>query len=87
MGSWPVIQACTLFNSEMAPAHLRGALNILFQLSVTIGILAAQLINYGAQSCAVSTLAGPAGHQLYSTIMQNSSILNLVCRDPLPCPD
>ena len=33
----------------MAPSHLRGALNILFQLSVTIGILAAQLINYGTQ--------------------------------------
>ena len=33
----------------MAPPHLRGALNILFQLSVTIGILAAQLINYGTQ--------------------------------------
>ena len=42
-------QACTLFNSEMAPPHMRGALNILFQLSVTIGILAAQLINYGTQ--------------------------------------
>ena len=43
------LQACTLFNSEMAPAHLRGGLNVLFQLSVTIGILVAQLINYGTQ--------------------------------------
>lgn len=42
-------QCVTLYNSEMAPAHLRGALNILFQLAVTIGILAAQLINYGTQ--------------------------------------
>ena len=33
----------------MAPAHLRGALNILFQLCVTIGILVAQLINYGVR--------------------------------------
>jgi sugar porter (SP) family MFS transporter len=44
------IQCTTLYNSEMAPAHLRGALNILFQLAVTIGILVAQLINYGTES-------------------------------------
>jgi sugar porter (SP) family MFS transporter len=43
------IQCTTLYNSEMAPAKLRGALNILFQLMVTIGILVAQLINYGTQ--------------------------------------
>lgn len=43
------IQCATLYNSEMAPAKLRGALNILFQLMVTIGILVAQLINYGTQ--------------------------------------
>ncbi|MCO5547522.1 hypothetical protein L7F22_000972 [Adiantum nelumboides] len=41
-------QAVPLFLSEIAPAHLRGALNILFQLNVTIGILAAELVNYGA---------------------------------------
>lgn len=43
------IQCTTLYNSEMAPAKLRGALNILFQLAVTIGILIAQLINYGTE--------------------------------------
>lgn len=42
-------QATPLFLSEMAPYNLRGALNILFQLAVTIGIFAAQLINYGTQ--------------------------------------
>lgn len=31
----------------MAPAKLRGALNIGFQMAITIGILAAQLVNYG----------------------------------------
>lgn len=31
----------------MAPARLRGMLNILFQLMITIGILIANLINYG----------------------------------------
>eukprot|EP00878_Enallax_costatus_P013969 GHUV01014608.1.p1 GENE.GHUV01014608.1~~GHUV01014608.1.p1 ORF type:complete len:359 (+),score=48.02 GHUV01014608.1:129-1079(+) len=34
----------------MAPYNLRGALNILFQLAVTIGIFVAQLINYGTQN-------------------------------------
>ncbi|KAG6548533.1 hypothetical protein Mapa_010021 [Marchantia paleacea] len=40
-------QAVPLYLSEMAPARLRGALNIMFQLATTIGILAANLINYG----------------------------------------
>lgn len=31
----------------MAPAQLRGALNIGFQLAITIGILVANLVNYG----------------------------------------
>jgi sugar porter (SP) family MFS transporter len=43
------IQCTTLYNSEMAPARLRGAMNILFQLMVTIGILVSQLINYGTE--------------------------------------
>eukprot|EP00798_Chlamydomonas_sp_ICE-L_P024848 gene24848-10505_t len=43
-------QATPLYLSEMSPFKLRGALNILFQLAITIGILAAQLINYGTQS-------------------------------------
>ncbi|RCV10031.1 hypothetical protein SETIT_2G079100v2 [Setaria italica] len=39
-------QAAPLFLSEIAPAHIRGALNILFQLNVTVGILAANVVNY-----------------------------------------
>lgn len=31
----------------MAPAHLRGALNIGFQLAITLGIFIANLVNYG----------------------------------------
>lgn len=42
-------QATPLYLSEMAPHHARGSLNIMFQLAVTIGILGAQLINYGTQ--------------------------------------
>ncbi|KAK9914843.1 hypothetical protein WJX75_001199 [Coccomyxa subellipsoidea] len=40
-------QAVPLYLSEMAPHKIRGALNICFQLATTIGILAAQCINYG----------------------------------------
>ena len=36
-----------LYLSEIAPVHIRGQLNIMFQLSITIGILVAQIINYG----------------------------------------
>ncbi|KAL5098599.1 hypothetical protein RYX36_002926 [Vicia faba] len=37
----------SVFLSEIAPSRIRGALNILFQLNVTIGILFANLVNYG----------------------------------------
>ncbi|TQD77673.1 hypothetical protein C1H46_036774 [Malus baccata] len=40
-------QAVPLFLSEVAPTRIRGALNILFQLMCTIGILVANMINYG----------------------------------------
>ncbi|KAM7254801.1 hypothetical protein ACFE04_020042 [Oxalis oulophora] len=39
-------EAVPLFLSEIAPSKHRGAVNILFQLFVTIGIFAANLINY-----------------------------------------
>jgi sugar porter (SP) family MFS transporter len=38
-----------VYLAEMAPAKLRGSLNVIFQLFVTIGILIASLINYGSQ--------------------------------------
>lgn len=44
------MQAVPLYLSEMAPAHLRGTLNIGFQLMITVGIFAANLINYGTAS-------------------------------------
>ncbi|CAL5354997.1 unnamed protein product [Camellia sinensis] len=40
-------QAVPLFLSEIAPTRIRGGLNILFQLNVTIGILFANVVNYG----------------------------------------
>ncbi|KAG6557087.1 hypothetical protein Mapa_001014 [Marchantia paleacea] len=40
-------QAVPLYLSEIAPSHLRGALNIMFQLVITFGILCANLLNYG----------------------------------------
>jgi len=42
-------QAVPLYLSEMAPARLRGAFSNGFQLSVGIGALAANVINYGTE--------------------------------------
>lgn len=44
------MQSVPLFLSEVAPAHHRGAVNILFQLFITIGILIANLVNYSVSS-------------------------------------
>eukprot|EP00249_Psilotum_nudum_P036830 c8842_g1_i1 orf=323-1882(-) len=43
-------QAAPIYLSEMAPAQLRGGLNIMFQLNTTIGVLFANLVNYGTQN-------------------------------------
>ncbi|KAL3627632.1 Transcription factor stp1 [Castilleja foliolosa] len=40
-------QSVPLYLSEMAPYRYRGALNLGFQMSTTIGILAANVLNYG----------------------------------------
>ncbi|KAL3502286.1 hypothetical protein ACH5RR_036735 [Cinchona calisaya] len=40
-------QSVPVYLSEMAPAQIRGALNIGFQMAITIGILVANLVNYG----------------------------------------
>ncbi|KAK9102118.1 hypothetical protein Sjap_019372 [Stephania japonica] len=42
-------QAVPLYLSEMAPAHLRGGLNIMFQLATTLGIFTANMVNYGTE--------------------------------------
>ncbi|XP_060975018.1 sugar carrier protein C-like [Cannabis sativa] len=39
-------QSVPIYVSEMAPYKYRGALNMLFQLTITIGILVANLLNY-----------------------------------------
>lgn len=41
------MQAVPLYLSEMAPAKIRGRVNQLFQLTTCLGILIANLINYG----------------------------------------
>lgn len=41
-----ILQAVPLFLSEIAPVQFRGAINILFQLLVTVGILVANLVNF-----------------------------------------
>lgn len=42
-------QAVPLYLSEMAPTHMRGALNMMFQLATTLGIFIANMINYGTE--------------------------------------
>ncbi|KAL4441204.1 hypothetical protein ABPG77_011441 [Micractinium sp. CCAP 211/92] len=45
-------QSVPVYLSEMAPFHARGALNILFQLATTTGVLTAQLVNYALRDYA-----------------------------------
>ncbi|RWV78281.1 hypothetical protein GW17_00060772, partial [Ensete ventricosum] len=52
--------AVPLFLSEIAPTRIRGGLNILFQLNVTIGILFASLVNYGTDKLSLSLAGIPA---------------------------
>lgn len=40
-------QAVPVYLSEIAPTHLRGGLNIMFQLATTTGIFTANMVNYG----------------------------------------
>lgn len=44
-----IMKAVPLYLSEMAPTHLRGALNMMFQLATTLGIFTANMVNYGTQ--------------------------------------
>ncbi|XP_047327029.1 sugar transport protein 7 [Impatiens glandulifera] len=42
-------QAVPVYLSEMAPHHLRGGLNMMFQLATTLGIFTANMINFGTE--------------------------------------
>ncbi|KAI5416007.1 variant 2, Sugar transport protein 7 [Lathyrus oleraceus] len=43
-------QAIPLYLSEMAPTHLRGGLNMMFQVATTLGIFTANMINFGTHN-------------------------------------
>ncbi|XP_056167374.1 sugar carrier protein C-like [Syzygium oleosum] len=45
-------QSVPLYVPEMAPYKHRGSLNVLFQLSITVGILCANVVNYFTQKMA-----------------------------------
>lgn len=51
------VQSVPLYLSEIAPPKLRGGLNFMFQLATTMGILIAQLVNYGALLAPLSIAA------------------------------
>ena len=44
-----VLKAVPLYLSEVAPTHLRGGLNMMFQVATTFGIFIANMINFGTQ--------------------------------------
>ncbi|KAI7839232.1 hypothetical protein COHA_006930, partial [Chlorella ohadii] len=81
--------AVPLYLSEAAPHKYRGGLNMMFQLAVTIGILAAQLINYGTQEISWGWrlslgLAGvPAGILLIGSIVLPETPNSLIERGRL----
>ncbi|XP_020413955.1 sugar carrier protein A [Prunus persica] len=43
------IKTIPLYPLEMAPTHLRGGLNMMFQLATMLGIFIANMVNYGTQ--------------------------------------
>uniref|UniRef100_A0A0D9XC70 Major facilitator superfamily (MFS) profile domain-containing protein n=1 Tax=Leersia perrieri TaxID=77586 RepID=A0A0D9XC70_9ORYZ len=45
-------QSVPVYLSEMAPARMRGMLNNGFQMMITVGVLAANLVNYGTAKIA-----------------------------------
>ncbi|PSC74048.1 H(+) hexose cotransporter 2 isoform B [Micractinium conductrix] len=50
LGMGAANQSVPLYLSEMSPSKHRGAMNILFQLATTIGVLTAQLVNYAVRN-------------------------------------
>jgi hypothetical protein len=45
-----LLKAIPLYLSEMAPTHLRGGLNMMFQVATTFGIFTANMINFGTHN-------------------------------------
>jgi MFS transporter, SP family, sugar:H+ symporter len=43
------LKAIPLYLSEMAPTHLRGGLNMMFQVATTFAIFIANMVNFGTQ--------------------------------------
>lgn len=74
----------------MAPPKYRGALNLLFQWCVTIGIIVAQLINYGTETnyrhgwrISLAIAAVPAFMILLGGIFLPESPSSLIARNHL----
>lgn len=76
--------------SEIAPVKYRGALNILFQLNVTIGILAANIINYFVANIhpwgwrlALGLAGAPAGILCIGSFLITETPTSLIEREKL----
>uniref|UniRef100_A0A7N0V8V8 Major facilitator superfamily (MFS) profile domain-containing protein n=1 Tax=Kalanchoe fedtschenkoi TaxID=63787 RepID=A0A7N0V8V8_KALFE len=65
-------EAVPLFLSEIAPPKHRGAVNILFQLLITVGILAANFVNY------VTSRVHPYGWRLALGLAGAPAVLLLI---------
>ena len=57
-----------MYLSEVAPVTWRGALNISFQMSTTVGILLANCINYGGGPSEGTT-------KVFPQLMQSPALL------------
>ncbi|KAB2625388.1 sugar transport protein 13-like [Pyrus ussuriensis x Pyrus communis] len=73
-------QAVPLFLSEIAPTRIRGALNILFRLNVTIGILFANLTNYGTSKLSLALAGIPAAMLTLGSLIVVDTPNSLIAR-------
>lgn len=68
------MQSVPLYVSEMAPPKYRGAFNNLFQLSITIGIFIANLVNFGT-----AKLQGSTGWRVSLGLAAVPAIIMVLC--------
>nr|XP_016492936.1 PREDICTED: sugar transport protein 12-like [Nicotiana tabacum] len=81
-------QSVPIYLSEIAPPNYRGTFNVLFQLSITVGILIANLVNFGTDKISggwgwrvsLGGAAVPALVILFSSMFLSDSPSSLIDR-------